>query len=152
MSYATFSHILHDPSILTLLGVFALTAFRQVGSLRLQIWQIMTMGAVLALLVGQISPELALRAINIDIISFLFGAFCIGEALNMSGYLARIGSKIGSRVKNTDQLVLLVLFSTGTLSTIFMNYTLAVICTPLVLQFSRKYGISPKLMLFALAF
>jgi Na+/H+ antiporter NhaD/arsenite permease-like protein len=48
--------------------------------------------------------------------------------------------------------VLLVLFSTGILSAILMNDTLAIMGTPLVLQFSRKYGISPKLMLFALAF
>lgn len=33
-----------------------------------------------------------------------------------------------------------------------MNDTLAIMGTPLVLSFSRKYDISPKLMLFALAF
>jgi Na+/H+ antiporter NhaD/arsenite permease-like protein len=99
-----------DPSVLILLGVLGLTAFRQVGSLRLQIWQIMTLGAILVLLFQQISPELALGAINIDIMIFLFGAFCIGEALNMSGYLAWIGSKVLSKAKNTDQLVYLCSF------------------------------------------
>lgn len=72
--------------------------------------------------------------------------------MNRSGYLGCLGSRIVSRARNTDQLVLLVLFSTGLLSAILMNDTLAIMGTPLVLQFSRKYGISPKLMLFALAF
>lgn len=143
---------LPDLSVLILLGVFVLTALRQVGSLRLQIWQIMTCGAFLVLLFGEISPEEALEAINIDVLIFLFGAFCVGEALNRSGYLAWLGSRIVSRARNTDQLVLLVLFSTGLLSAILMNDTLAIMGTPLVLQFSRKYDVSPKLMLFALAF
>jgi Na+/H+ antiporter NhaD/arsenite permease-like protein len=143
---------LPDLSVLILLGVFVLTALRQVGSLKLQIWQVMTLGALSVLLLGEISPEEALKAINIDVLVFLFGAFCVGEALNRSGYLACLGSRIVSRAKNTDQLVLLVLFSTGLLSAILMNDTLAIMGTPLVLRFSRKYGVSSKLMLFALAF
>jgi Na+/H+ antiporter NhaD/arsenite permease-like protein len=143
---------LPDLSVLILLGVFVLTALRQVGSLKLQIWQVMTLGALSVLLLGEISPEEALKAINIDVLVFLFGAFCVGEALNRSGYLACLGSRIVSRAKNTDQLVLLVLFSTGLLSAILMNDTLAIMGTPLVLRFSRKYGVSSRLMLFALAF
>ncbi|MDY9925819.1 anion transporter [Methanosarcina sp.] len=141
-----------DLSVLILLCVLLLTALRQVGSLRLQIWQVMTLGAFSVLLLGEISPQEALRAINIDVLLFLFGAFCVGEALNRSGYLACLGSKIVSRAKNTDQLVFLVIFSTGLLSAVLMNDTLAIMGTPMVLRFSRKYGISPKLMLFALAF
>ncbi len=141
-----------DLSVLVLLGVLLLTALRQVGSLRLQIWQVMTLGALLVLLLGEISPQEALHAINLNVLLFLFGAFCVGEALNRSGYLAWLGSRIVSRAKNTDQLVLLVIFSTGLLSAVLMNDTLAIMGTPLVLRFSRKYGVSPKLMLFALAF
>lgn len=141
-----------DLSVLVLLGVLLLTALRQVGSLRLQIWKVMTLGALLVLLLGEISPQEALRAINLDVLLFLFGAFCVGEALNRSGYLAWLGSRLVSRAKNTDQLVLLVIFSTGLLSAVLMNDTLAIMGTPLVLRFSRKYGVSPKLMLFALAF
>jgi Na+/H+ antiporter NhaD/arsenite permease-like protein len=143
---------LPDLSVLVLLGVFVLTALRQIGSLRLQIWQIMTFGAILVLLLGEISPDEALAAINMDVLLFLFGAFCVGEALNRSGYLAWLGNRIVSRAKSTDQLVLLILFSTGILSAILMNDTLAIMGTPLVLGFSRKYKISPKLMLFSLAF
>jgi len=99
-----------DLSVLILLGVLLLTALRQVGSVRLQIWQVMTLGALSVLLLGEISPKEAFRAINMDVLLFLFGAFCVGEALNRSGYLACLGSKIVSRAKNTDQLVLLVDF------------------------------------------
>lgn len=59
----------------------------------------MTLGAISVLLLGEISPQEALRAINIDVLLFLFGAFCVGEALNRSGYLAWIGGRIVSRAK-----------------------------------------------------
>jgi Na+/H+ antiporter NhaD/arsenite permease-like protein len=143
---------LPDLPVLILLGVFVLTALRQVGSLKLKIWQIMTFGAILVLLLGEISPKEAFEAVNKDVLIFLFGAFCVGEALNRSGYLACLGNRIVSRAKDTDQLVLLVIFSTGILSSILMNDTLAIMGTPLVLGFSKKYNISAKLMLFSLAF
>lgn len=141
-----------DFSVLVLLGVLLLTALRQVGSLRLQIWQVMTLGALSVLLLGEISPCEAFHAINFDVLFFLFGAFCVGEALNRSGYLAWLWNRIVPMAKSTDQLVLLVLFSSGLLSAILMNDTLAILGTPLVLRISRKYRVSSKLMLFALAF
>lgn len=139
-------------SVLILLGVLLLTALRQIGSLRLQIWQIMTLGALSVLLLGEISPREAFHALNFDVLFFLFGAFCVGEALNRSGYLTWLWNRIVPMAKNTDQLILLVLFSSGLLSAILMNDTLAILGTPLVLHISRKYGVSSKLLLFALAF
>ena len=67
--------------IIILLIVFVLIAIRQVGNLRLQIWQIMLSGALAVLLTGQISPTDALRSINLDVILFLFGMFVVGQAL-----------------------------------------------------------------------
>ena len=65
-------------SILTLLGVFILIAVRQIGRFRFQIWQIMLLGALIVLISGQISPFDALKAIDIDVMLFLFGMFIVG--------------------------------------------------------------------------
>ncbi len=43
-------------SIITLAIVFILIAVRQVGNIRLRIWQIMLLGALVVLITGQISP------------------------------------------------------------------------------------------------
>jgi len=138
-------------SIIVLIAVFVLIAVRQIGKVRLKIWQIMLAGAVVVLLLGEISPQDALVAINLDVMLFLFGMFVIGEALSQSGYLAHLSFKMFRRAKNVDQLILSILFVIGFFSAILMNDTLAIIATPLMLMFARKHNISSKLLLLTLA-
>jgi Na+/H+ antiporter NhaD/arsenite permease-like protein len=139
-------------SIIVLLVVFVLIAVRQIGRFRLQIWQAMLLGALVVLLAGQISPANALQAINLDVILFLFGMFVVGQALEESGYLSHLSSRLFGRAKTVDSLLLLILFGTGLLSAFLMNDTLAIIGTPVMLQIARKTGIRPKLLLLSLAF
>lgn len=108
-------------------------------------------GALAVLITGQIGPSDALRAINPDVILFLFGMFVVGEALVESGYLAYIAHRFFSRAKNPDQLVLVILFGMGLLSALLMNDTLAIIGTPLVLALATRFKISPSLLLITLA-
>jgi Na+/H+ antiporter NhaD/arsenite permease-like protein len=139
-------------SIIVLLVVFVLIAVRRIGRFRLQIWQAMLLGALTVLLTGQISPAKALQAINLDVILFLFGMFVVGEALEESGYLSHLSSRLFGRAKTVDSLLLLILFGTGLLSAFLMNDTLAIIGTPVMLGIARKTGIRPKLLLLSLAF
>jgi Na+/H+ antiporter NhaD/arsenite permease-like protein len=139
-------------SIIVLLVVFVLIAVRRIGRFRLQIWQIMLLGALAVLLTGQISPAKALKAINLDVILFLFGMFVVGQALEESGYLSHLSSRLFGRAKTVDSLLLFILFGVGLLSAFLMNDTLAIIGTPVMLQIARKTGIRPKLLLLSLAF
>jgi Na+/H+ antiporter NhaD/arsenite permease-like protein len=139
-------------SIIVLLVVFVLIAVRQIGRFRLQIWQAMLLGALAVLITGQISLAQALRAINLDVILFLFGMFVVGQALEESGYLSHLSSRLFGRARTADGLLLLLFFGAGLLSAFLMNDTLAVIGTPMMLQVARKTGISPKLLLLSLAF
>ena len=136
--------------VVTLLAVFVLIAVRQVGDIRLQIWQIMLMGAVAVLVTGQISGLDALRSINIDVMLFLFGMFVVGQALDESGYLSHLAYKYFRRAKSVDALMLFTLFGFALTSAILMNDTLAIIGTPVVLLLAKKHGMSPKLLLLAL--
>lgn len=135
-----------------LAAVLILIAVRQVGGLRLQIWQIMLMGAMAVILTGQISLSDAFGAINPDVMIFLAGMFIIGEAMHESGYLLHISYRLFGRARSLDQLLLLILFSMGSLSALLMNDTLAIIGTPLVLHLAHIHKISPKLLLLSLAF
>jgi len=138
-------------SIIILLIVFILIAVRQVGRIKLQIWQVMLGGGVAVILTGEISPLDSAGAVNIDVMLFLFGMFVIGEALYESGYLSHISYRLFRRAKSVDQLILLVLFGFGALSAFLMNDTLAIIGTPMVVLLAKKHDISPKLLMIALA-
>ena len=138
-------------SIITLAVVFVLIAVRQIGRFRLQIWQIMLFGAVVVLAAGQISPANAGKAINIDVILFLLGMFIVGQALEQSGYLANLSSRLFGKATTFNALLLLIIFGAGILSAILMNDTLAIIGTPVMLQIAGKTGIKPKILLISLA-
>lgn len=144
--------ITENISILALAAVLVLIALRQIGDFRLQIWQIMLLGALAVLLTGQITPVDAARAINPDVMIFLAGMFIIGESMQESGYLLHLSYRIFRKAGNLDQLLLLVIFGMGLLSALLMNDTLAIIGTPLMLYFARTQKISPKLLLLALAY
>ena len=139
-------------SAIALALVLLLIAIRQLGEFKLQIWQIMLLGALLVLLSGEISPVDAASAINPDVMIFLAGMFVIGEAMRESGYLFHLFNRIFCRAKNLDHLLLLILFAMGFLSALLMNDTLAIIGTPLMLYLAQALRISPKLLLLTLAF
>jgi len=139
-------------SLVVLLLVFLLIAVRQVGSIRLQIWQIMLLGAIAVTATAQISPLDALEAVNPDVMLFLFGMFVVGEALEESGYLSHLSHRLFGRARSLDGLVLLILFGMGTLSAFLMNDTLAIVGTPVVLALATKFRADHKVLLLALAF
>ena len=138
--------------IIILALVVLLIAVRQVGRLRLQIWQIMLFGALSALLSGGISPIGALKSIDVDVMLFLFGMFVVGEALEESGYLSSLSYRFFKKAVSADLLVLFILFGMGFASAFLMNDTLAIIGTPVVLLLAKKHRMSPKLLLLSLAF
>ncbi|MDD4898717.1 MAG: SLC13 family permease [Methanocellales archaeon] len=139
-------------SIIILAVVFMLIAIRQVGNIKLKIWQIMLFGAIAVLITGQISPTDALKSINVDVMVFLFSMFVIGVALEESGYLSHLSYEIFKRAKNLNQMLLLILFGMGFASALLMNDTLAIIGTPMVLLLAKKHDINPKALLIVLAF
>jgi Na+/H+ antiporter NhaD/arsenite permease-like protein len=139
-------------SIVTLIIVFVLIAVRRVGNIRLYIWQIMLLGAIVVLVTGQIAPARALAAINPDVMLFLFGVFLIGQALEESGYLGHLSYRFFSRAGSFNVLVLLILFGMGLLAGVLLNDTLAIIGTPVVLSLASKQGKQPKILLLSLAF
>ena len=138
--------------IIVLALVFILIIIRRIGKFRFQIWQIMSLGAVAVLATLQISPLNALKAINLDVMFFLFGMFIVGEALVASGYLSYLSYRLFGRAKSLDSLVLFILFGMGIAAAFLMNDTLAIIGTPVVLLLSRKAHTTPKILLLALAF
>jgi len=141
-----------DIPLVVLSAVFLLIMVRQIGPVRLQIWQIMLGVAIVILATGSISPSDAVKAIDLDVMLFLFGMFVVGQALEESGYLAHVSYRIFRRARTRDTLVLVIVFGAGLTSAILMNDTLAIIGTPVVLLLARKHGMRPAILLLSLAF
>jgi len=142
-----------SPTPLVILGVVvALIAVRQVGRVRLQIWQVMTAGAVAMLLTGTLGPVVALRAVDVDVILFLFGMFVLGRAVEVSGLLAALTHRVVRRARRADALLAVFIVATGVAGALLMNDTLAVVGTPVAVGLARSHGMRPRVLLFALMF
>lgn len=139
-------------SIITLFFVFSLIITRQIGSVKIQIWQAMLFGSLIVLLTKQISLKQALLSINWEVMIFLFSMFIIGSAFEESGFLSYVSYKIFKKAKNLNQLLLLIVITMGLTSALLMNDTIAIIGTPAVLHIARKHRINPKSLLITLAF
>lgn len=109
-------------------------------------------GAIAVLLFQQISFMEAVSAINADVMLFLFGVFIVGEGLSRSGSLLPFSYRLFARAMSVDVFILLLILVVGLLSALLMNDTIAIIGTPFVLHISRKYHISPIMLLLVLAF
>ena len=138
--------------IIVLAVVFFLIAVRKIGTVQFEIWQVMLVGAIVVLVTGQIPIGKAVMAVNLDVLCFLFGMFIVGEALTRSGYLAHFSQRLFRKAKTPGHLILLILFVLGLISALLMNDTLAILGTPLMISFNKKYKISSKPLLLALAF
>ncbi len=93
-----------------------------------------------------------MRAIDLDVMIFLFGMFVVGEALVQSGYLYALAYRFLSHARSADALVLAVLFGAGAGSALLMNDTLAIVGTPLALRLAQEHRLNPRLLLLAVAF
>ena len=138
--------------LFVLLFVYILIAVRRIGRVRVKPWKVMFIGAVTVLLTGQITPAEAVRAVNYDVILFLFGMFIVGEAFGASGYMNHFSFRFFRRAKTFDRLLLSIVFSTGFLSPFFINDTMVIVATPMLIILGRKLGLSPKPLLLAMAF
>ncbi|MGA7801559.1 MAG: SLC13 family permease [Gammaproteobacteria bacterium] len=138
--------------VVTLLGVLLLIAVREVGPVRIAIWQGMAAGAVVVLAGGWISLPAAAHAIDWQVMLFLFGVFLIGHALETSGWLAMLAHRLFRGARSTHGLVWRLLVGAAAASALLMNDTLAIIATPVALGLARRHHIDPKLLLLTLAF
>ncbi|WP_432740966.1 SLC13 family permease [Methylobacter sp. G7] len=139
-------------SVLTLFAVFALITVRKIGHFNIKIWQSMTCGALTVLATGEISGVDALKAIDFNVMLFLFGMFVVGQALVASGYLYALAYHLFNRMTSVPQLIFGILFGAALSSALLMNDTLAIIGTPLVLRLAREHNINSTLLLLTLAY
>ena len=112
----------------------------------------MLAGACAVLVTGEISLQDALRAINPDVMFFLFGMFVVGEAIAASGLLVWIADQICRVAHTRDHLLLILIGVIAVSSAVFMNDTVAIIGTPLVLSLAFRYRIPPSAILLTLCF
>jgi len=136
-------------SLIVSCAIFVLIAARQWLPPAIRIWHIMGAGAVILLGLGEISPEAAFKAIDWNVIAYLFGVFAIGAALYDSGISHAIGARI-TRSGHPELAFLVFILAVAACSAVLTNDAAAVIGTPIALMLARALNWSAIALLIAL--
>lgn len=108
------------------------------------------LGAVAMVAWGVIDFETAKRAIDLDTILFLLGMMIVLGYLELSGFFEVVERRVLGCATSARALLWLIVGSSGVLSALFMNDTICLMLTPVVLRVTRRLDLPPAPYLIAL--
>lgn len=119
--------------------------------LRMNRATIALVGAAALMALGVLDLKAAWAAIDYQTLIFLFGMMVISANLAASGFFQLALDYLTRFVRSPLGLVIVITFASGILSALFLNDTIALILTPLVLTLTQSLQLNPVPYLLALA-
>jgi Na+/H+ antiporter NhaD/arsenite permease-like protein len=137
--------------LVILLATYLLIAVRQVPFLRLNRPAAALLGAVAMVTIGRLPLHDAYAAIDLDVMVFLLGVLLMTGYLEAGGFFEWAARHIVVRAKSARALLAAVVAMSGILSAFFVNDTICLVLTPLMLAVLRPLGLRPLPFLLAIA-
>jgi Na+/H+ antiporter NhaD/arsenite permease-like protein len=107
--------------------------------------------ALMLVLLGGISYAEAFAAIDIETLALLLAMMLIVANLRISGFFGIAGSRLLAMAGKPRSFLALVILSSGLLSALFLNDTICLMLTPLVIEIARRKKLNGRPYLIALA-
>ena len=108
-------------------------------------------GAALLMALGVLDLKTAWSAIDYQTLTFLFGMMIINASLAAAGFFQLAIDYLLRYVRSPFGLIVTITVGSGMLSALFLNDTIALVLTPLVLGLTRTLDLKPIPYLLALA-
>jgi Na+/H+ antiporter NhaD/arsenite permease-like protein len=115
---------------LTLLGV----ALGRLPALKMNRATIALVGATLLVAGGVLSLDQAYRAVDWNTLLLLFGMMVLNVNLRAGGFFQRVTAGVIRFAKTPRRLLALIIGASGVLSAVFLNDTIVLVFTPIVLD------------------
>ncbi len=128
-----------------------LIAIQNVGKFSLSRPAASTVGVALILSLGILSFDEAVSAIDFHTIVLLFGMMTLTAYLGLAGFFDYLAMRIVTISGNSKRLLLILILSSAFLSALFVNDTICVFMTPVVVKIALASNINPSPLLIALA-
>lgn len=116
--------------VVTLLGV----AVGRYPWLRMNRATIALVGATVLIILGAISLDEAYAAIDLNTITLLLAMMILNVNLRLAGFFRLVSGWLVRRARTPRLLLALIVLSSGVLSALFLNDTVVLMFTPLVLE------------------
>jgi Na+/H+ antiporter NhaD/arsenite permease-like protein len=133
--------------VLTLAGI----ALGAIPGLRMNRATIAVVGATLFIVTGGLTLDEAYRAIDLNTIALLFGMMVLNANLRIAGFFDLVAGRLALHAHSPRTLLAVITLSAGVLSAIFLNDTVVLVFTPLVIELARAGGLPPVPFLVAVA-
>jgi Na+/H+ antiporter NhaD/arsenite permease-like protein len=133
--------------VLSLVGI----AIGRFPSFRMNRSTIALVGATLIVLTGCISLEQAYAAVDLNTVVLLFAMMVFNANLRMAGFFQLVGQTMRRSARSPMVLLALLTGFSSVLSALFINDTLVMMLTPIVLDVTLAAGVNPVPYLIALA-
>ncbi len=108
-------------------------------------------GASLMIAFDVLTLDEAYRAVDYDTIILLFGMMIVVANLRYSGFFAAVSARVVEHAHRPILLLAAVVFVSGFFSAFFVNDTMCLVLTPLVLEFTAALRRNPVPFLLAVA-
>ena len=108
-------------------------------------------GASLMVAAGVLTVDEAWKAINADTIILLFGMMIVVASLRISGFFAAVAAWVVEHARRPLVLLSGLVLVSGVFSAFFVNDTMCLVLTPLVLEITRHLRRNPVPYLLAVA-
>jgi Na+/H+ antiporter NhaD/arsenite permease-like protein len=130
---------------------YLLIAVQRFAFLRLNRPAAALLGAVAMVLFGVVTPEDARAAVDFDVLVFLLGLMLIVGYLEAGGFFELAAEWVLARARSPSSLLLAVVVGGGLLSAFFVNDTVCLVVTPVLLLALQRLGVRPLPYLLGLA-
>ena len=138
-------------AVVVFIATYLVIASRQLRWLGLDRPAGATVGAVAMVLVGGLSLDAALRAIDLHVVTLLFGILLIAAYLQDAGFFRLCAYVVLTRARSARSLLFGLTLVAGGLSALLLNDTVCVLLTPLVVAVAVEARLPVLPYLLALA-
>lgn len=139
-----------DKALLIFLLTYAVIAIGQPPLFRIDRAGAALIGASLMIVTNVLNIEAAYRAIDYRTIVLLFSLMIVVANLRLSGFFPLASSYVVRHVTSPATLLYAIIFLSGGLSALFINDTICIAFTPLVIGITLRLGLNPVPYLLAL--
>jgi Na+/H+ antiporter NhaD/arsenite permease-like protein len=133
--------------ILSLFGI----AIGSFPKFRMNRATIALVGASILIVMNEMNLSQAVSFIDVDTIILIFSMMIININLRLAGFFNIIVNKVITYAKTPRQLLVILTFSSGILSSLFLNDTIVIMFTPIVIEIVLHLRRNPIPYLIALA-
>ncbi|MGH7625123.1 MAG: anion transporter [Gemmatimonadaceae bacterium] len=133
-------------------ATYGLIAVQQLPGIRLNRPAASLLGAVAMVVVGRLPVHDAYAAIDPDVIVFLLGVLLLTGYLELGGFFDWAAARIVGRTRSPRVLLAAIVATSGLLSALFLNDTICLVFTPLLIPALRALRLRPLPFLLGIAF